>query len=262
MRNRNDAHRYALLMSQLFGDKQQRGLLGSVVNILTRNRHVCVRMPRFRDNRKSRQSSIFNGWTDDKESRSPVSDLFSALVPMMQRLKRQRGALRYPPKPPYPDMPPPPSTCSPPLPQDIDPNWRRAELSDSSCSQRSLDTIDPKDILRLAREVRYQIGGRVKLNPPMLIEDEDTFAGVAAAARDAGQLMIVDFFATWCGPCQQLAPIFRMLCLRTPVAMFLKVGTYTHAHTHIHTYTHTLTSKLNFSSTAVKPRSARVVLIT
>mgnify|MGYP006892491403 CR=1 FL=1 len=47
-RAKNDAHRFALLLTQLMSDKKQRGLMASCVNILCRNRHVCVRMPRFK----------------------------------------------------------------------------------------------------------------------------------------------------------------------------------------------------------------------
>lgn len=45
---RNDAHRYAVLLAQLMNENSQRSLMGSCVNILTRNRHVCIKMPRFK----------------------------------------------------------------------------------------------------------------------------------------------------------------------------------------------------------------------
>ena len=45
---RNDAHRYAMLFAQLMNENSQRSLMGSCINILIRNRHVCVRMPRFK----------------------------------------------------------------------------------------------------------------------------------------------------------------------------------------------------------------------
>ena len=70
---KNDAHRFALLLSQLMTDSNNRGLMSSCVNILARNRHVCVRAPKFKDTRKMRQSPVFNGWTDELEPNSAVA---------------------------------------------------------------------------------------------------------------------------------------------------------------------------------------------
>ncbi|KAJ1552188.1 Cytoplasmic thioredoxin isoenzyme 2 [Cladochytrium tenue] len=42
-------------------------------------------------------------------------------------------------------------------------------------------------------------------------------------AVKSGKLVVVDYFATWCGPCKMVAPKFSQLADKYPDAVFLKL---------------------------------------
>jgi thiol-disulfide isomerase/thioredoxin len=79
------------------------------------------------------------------------------------------------------------------------------------------------DIQRLSLFGRHRFGSQSELHPqpPLHIVDSDHFETVVKANSD--RLIVVDFFATWCGPCKTMTPVFRHVALQTPTALFLKV---------------------------------------
>ena len=216
----SDSHRLGLLLAQLYTDRNSKSVYASVINVLGRNKQLCVRMPEFKDTRKSRQSSVFNGWADAREPRSAIADLFHKVVPLLQGLKKSKqGSLVFPPKPPHPELPHPPPTCPLPPPRL---STYSPDLSDLDCSSRTLRSVSADEVRAMASAVKHQFGPSSDSGePPLEVDDEIHAESVVAAAPSA--LFVLFFHATWCAPCCTLGPIIRKLALMTPAAQFLRV---------------------------------------
>jgi thiol-disulfide isomerase/thioredoxin len=54
------------------------------------------------------------------------------------------------------------------------------------------------------------------------VSDDEEFATLLGSA--GSKLVVVDFNATWCGPCKQIHPVFIQLSHKFPEALFLGVS--------------------------------------
>ncbi|CAI5482953.1 unnamed protein product [Closterium sp. Yama58-4] len=57
----------------------------------------------------------------------------------------------------------------------------------------------------------------------IVVSSEDQWRSILNQAKDEGKVVIVDFTATWCGPCRMIGPIFEQNATKFPSIIFLKV---------------------------------------
>ena len=219
-RGGNDSHRFAVLLTQLYGDRCTKSLPASTINVLCRNRQVALRMPRFKDTRKSENGVFFNGWISDSEPRSPVAELFTNVVPLINAMRRQR-ALHVPPSPPFDELPPPQEVYAlANLSSSVHDN-SRPDLTDYGCESRHISGVSAGEIRKLANSVGYKFDGGMALLPHHICSIKE-FQDIIIENRNG--LVIAFFSATWSEPSKVMMPMFRMASLQTTKAIFLEVN--------------------------------------
>mmetsp|Transcript_3235 Transcript_3235/g.4737 ORF Transcript_3235/g.4737 Transcript_3235/m.4737 type:complete len:178 (+) Transcript_3235:190-723(+) len=62
-------------------------------------------------------------------------------------------------------------------------------------------------------------GGGAVLEPAT----DDEVSAIVLKASAEGKLVVIDFSATWCGPCKMIAPLFEEMANDTPGVVFVKV---------------------------------------
>lgn len=216
----NDSHRFAVLMAQMYSDKNTKGLPASVINVLCRNRQVALRMPKFNDNRKETSSTIFNGWVDEVEPNSPIADLFAKLAVTMSALKA-KGAFHFPPPPPHPELPAPPTSYQADK-NSLNVFWKCAALSDYGNAHCSLSEVSESAIRDVLGRLKYRLTSDT-LRPTLPVNISDSLQYERFFSSNTKRLVAVFFYTSYGEKCKVFSPVFRYLSLSLPVLLYVKV---------------------------------------